>query len=111
MAPAKNTTFYEEVTKQARITPGASLVEGDGRSAMEQGGYQFAGVVCTLAVSIIGGVFTGFLLKQLDVPTAGQAFDDNDYWIVPSEDPSSCEEDGEAGQKLLGASDIDNDKL
>ncbi|XP_067840575.1 ammonium transporter Rh type A-like [Heptranchias perlo] len=55
------------------------------RTAIEQAGYQAAGLGVTLAVALIGGIITGFILR---IPFWGQpsdqnCFDDQIYWEVP----------------------------
>ncbi|XP_062891396.1 ammonium transporter Rh type A-like [Mobula hypostoma] len=59
------------------------------RSAMQQAGYQAAGLGISVAVALVGGLITGFILR---IPIWGQppdqnCFDDHIYWEVPgSED-------------------------
>lgn len=52
----------------------------DNRSASEQGGLQMASLGVTLAIALIGGIFTGFFLKFpcFDGPT--ELFDDKIFW-------------------------------
>lgn len=55
------------------------------RTAMVQAGYQAAGLGTSLAIAIIGGLITGFILR---IPVWGQppdqnCFDDQIYWEVP----------------------------
>ena len=49
---------------------------------MTQGGYQMAAQVLTLAMAIVGGVITGFILRVpiWDNPTDEQLYDDEDFW-------------------------------
>uniref|UniRef100_UPI00398E82D7 ammonium transporter Rh type A n=1 Tax=Pristiophorus japonicus TaxID=55135 RepID=UPI00398E82D7 len=56
------------------------------RTAIGQAGYQAAGLGATLAVALIGGTITGFILR---IPFWGQppdqnCFDDQIYWEVPN---------------------------
>jgi len=56
---------------------------GDNRSAGEQAGYQFCAVVCTLAISITGGLFVGWCVNMMrqNVDAGPQNyFHDADYW-------------------------------
>jgi len=39
-------------------------------------------VVVTLAMSIVGGLITGFFVSLLDNPSEDQWFDDEDFWEV-----------------------------
>lgn len=65
----------------------ANVTEVMGRSAMEQGGYQMAALCLTLAIAIVGGVITGFILRIpfLDNPDGDHLFDDTDQWNVADE--------------------------
>jgi len=64
----------------------ARLKTGDNRSKSNQAGYQFLAVVVTLAMSIVGGLITGFFVSLLDNPSEDQWFDDEDFWEVPALD-------------------------
>ena len=58
-----------------------------GRSAVAQGGYQIAALIVTLAIAIVGGIITGFIMKLSiwDSPKAELFFDDNHAWNVAEE--------------------------
>ena len=57
----------------------------DGRSAEKQALYQFLGIVISLAISIVGGIITGFFVKMLEKEDSKE-FDDSEYWHVPKEE-------------------------
>ena len=40
-------------------TAGVGTVTYQGRSAAEQGGYQFLAIIVTLGIAIVGGIITG----------------------------------------------------
>lgn len=56
------------------IFPGRS----DGRTALQQGLFQLAALGTTLAISIIGGLCTGLILKLFSEPK--EYFEDNENW-------------------------------
>nr|XP_022327191.1 ammonium transporter Rh type A-like [Crassostrea virginica] len=68
-------------------TMSANVTEVMGRSAMAQGGYQMAALAVTLAIAIVGGAITGFILKIpfLDSPKEDTIFDDGVSWNVAEE--------------------------
>merc|ERR1719186_532979 len=70
-----------------------------GRSAISQGGYQMAAVMCTLLIAIVGGLLTGFLVRYLDTPKSDEIFSDSSYWIVPEDD---VENNGSENGELKG---------
>ena len=49
-----------------------------GRTALEQGLFQLAALVTTLAISILGGIFTGLIVKR--IPEPKEYFEDNENW-------------------------------
>ena len=49
-----------------------------GRTALEQGLFQLAALGTTLAISILGGIFTGLIVKRLPEPE--EYFEDNENW-------------------------------
>ena len=53
MAPEKNSTEHFKL-----INLGVT-VDGDGRTAKAQAGYQIAGLAVALGIAIIGGIVTG----------------------------------------------------
>ena len=55
----------------------AAIVE-DGRTTSEQGWYQLAALGCTLAISIIGGLISGFLSSLCY--KADSMFDDQEHF-------------------------------
>ncbi|XP_059837619.1 ammonium transporter Rh type A-like [Hypanus sabinus] len=63
----------------------ATFPEFGKRTAMQQAGYQAAGLGISLAVALFGGLITGFILRN---PIWGQppdedCFEDQIYWEVP----------------------------
>lgn len=76
----------------------AGLVAGDARSASDQAWYQMAALVCTLVISISGGILTGYVINMpCFLPPGkttgfGQSMDeayfynDHHYWEVCDED-------------------------
>lgn len=82
--PLFNTTEFLEIKSHV-----PELLPGLGRSASEQGGYQFASVCVTLAIALSGGVVTGGILR---LPFFGRVprdhlFDDHQFWELPQSDP------------------------
>lgn len=67
------------------LIPG--LQPGLGRTAKQQALFQVAAVFSTIAVSALGGIFTGFVLKlpYLASPSDDSCFDDELFFDVPSE--------------------------
>ena len=55
-----------------------------GRTALKQGLYQLAALVTTLAISIFGGLITGFIIKYL--PDVEEYFEDNQNWEYEEEE-------------------------
>jgi len=84
-APKKNSTEYLRLTNL-----GVTFDAGEGRSAKAQAGYQIAGLAVALAIAVLGGIVTGFIVrwKIFDPPSREQMYDDEDYWEVPCEEPS-----------------------
>ncbi|BFZ13688.1 hypothetical protein BsWGS_16727 [Bradybaena similaris] len=58
-----------------------------GRSAGQQGGYQFLAAVITLGIALGGGVFTGLILRLpvWNAPSGDDLFDDSVNWEIPGE--------------------------
>ena len=60
----------------------------DGRSSIEQAGFQLIGLVVTLGVAFVSGALTGVLLRlpvfeQLSVDV--EMFDDEAQWVTPDD--------------------------
>jgi hypothetical protein len=53
--------------------------EGLGRTASEQGWYQFSALCITLGIAIGGGTLTGFLCGKLGSPI-DSIYDDDEHW-------------------------------
>lgn len=60
---------------------------GDGRSAIQQGLYQLAALVTTLAISVCGGLITGYLCKYIEEPEI--YFDDSLNWCDEEENQAN----------------------
>lgn len=88
-------SFYEIFTHQAPVAEDPKLLElqmlipglqkGLGRTAQEQALFQIAAVGLTIGVSVLGGMFTGFILKlpSLSPPSDEFCFDDELFFDVP----------------------------
>ncbi|ELU18387.1 hypothetical protein CAPTEDRAFT_137751 [Capitella teleta] len=60
--------------------------ENSNRSAREQAGYQAAALGVTLLIAIVGGCFTGLILRLpviCDPLKAHENFDDTAFWVMP----------------------------
>jgi ammonium transporter Rh len=55
---------------------------GLGRTAGEQGLYQFAALGTTIGIAILGGAITGFILNNF--PAVSRPFNDDEDWHVPT---------------------------
>ncbi|XP_047655665.1 rh50-like protein [Tachysurus fulvidraco] len=79
-APIVGDPRLEELQK---LIPG--LEGGLGRTAQEQALYQVAALGSTIAIAIVGGVLTGFVLKlpYLATPNDVSCFDDEPYFNIP----------------------------
>ncbi|CAF3683688.1 unnamed protein product, partial [Rotaria sordida] len=72
----------------AFVVEWAILVHGgEHRSAAVQAGYQCAGLLLTLGMAIVGGVFTGLILRLpiFASPDNNSYFDDSLNWHVPQD--------------------------
>lgn len=66
---------------------GYDVGPGDDRTAVEQGGYQIAALIVTLALSISGGLVVGYLAKKVcKTPEDGSLFDDTPTWEKEEEE-------------------------
>ena len=52
-----------------------------GRTPIQQGGYQILCLIMSVGIAIIGGIFTGIILKMF-TKNASQYFKDGIYWEV-----------------------------
>ena len=88
--PYLNSTEYLQYNLQnsSEYSGGGSL----GRTALQQGGYQFAALILTLALAVISGAITGFLIKLVSSLTLTsedhiahehEYFKDKSTWILP----------------------------
>lgn len=64
-----------------------SFLQGYGRTAEAQAGYQLLGIASTVAFAIVGGLITGLFLRSPSVRKLEQdkLHDDEDAWEVPAE--------------------------
>ena len=78
-------TLYDIFPEMATSNSTGTMIAG--RSAVAQGGYQIAALIVTLAIAIVGGIITGFIMKLSiwDSPKAELFFDDNHAWNVAEE--------------------------
>lgn len=62
------------------------LLQGYGRTAETQAGYQLLGIGSTIAFAIVGGLITGLFLRSPSVRRLDQdkLHDDEDAWEVPA---------------------------
>ncbi|XP_063416627.1 ammonium transporter Rh type A-like [Mytilus trossulus] len=81
------TSLFEIFPEMAASNATGSVMPGSDRSATVQGGYQMLALVITLAIAIVGGIITGFILKLpiWDSPEGEKFFDDNHNWNVAEE--------------------------
>lgn len=66
---------------------------GLGRTAVEQGGFQMAGIALTLGMAIFGGAITGLILRLPFIEQLSdgeELFEDEPCWKLP-EEPKSIE--------------------
>ncbi|CAG2222915.1 CD241 [Mytilus edulis] len=92
-APGFNSTEYKHYHNT-----NSTWEPGLGRSGMEQGGYQIVALIITLAIALVGGTITGFILKLpfCDRPDGDSLFDDRVHWNVSTEGyPSGVITNGE----------------
>ncbi|CAG2230683.1 CD241 [Mytilus edulis] len=79
----------------------SSIVDKNGKlemSGVEQGGYQMVALIITLAIALVGGTITGFILKLpvCDRPDGDSLFDDRVHWNISTEGyPSGVITNGE----------------
>lgn len=55
MAPPRNSQLFNDLFESMS----SSLKPGEGRTPLQQAGYQLAALACTMAISIVTGVITG----------------------------------------------------
>lgn len=70
----------------------------DGRTASEQAWYQTAALFTTLGISILGGLFTGWILQNLQQP--------NEYYVDEEWELPSDEESGEHPKNISEAKSV-----
>lgn len=79
----------------ATIFPGRA----DGRTAPEQGLFQLAALGTTLGISILSGLFTGFVVKNI-TPDEDTYFDDNVNWGYEEVDTTETRDDSNPENRL-----------
>ncbi|VDI41060.1 Hypothetical predicted protein, partial [Mytilus galloprovincialis] len=92
-APAFNSAEYKHYHDT-----NSTWEPGLGRSGVEQGGYQMVALIITLAIALVGGTITGFILKLpvCDRPDGDSLFDDRVHWNISTEGyPSGVITNGE----------------
>lgn len=57
-------------------------VPGDGRTAGVQAGYQILAVVVTIAIAVVSGLITGFILNTPVAAGSGRPYEDDLFWLV-----------------------------
>lgn len=62
-------------------------VQGFGRTASEQAGFQALGIISTIIFAVIGGVITGMILnlQAMRHLKRDEHYDDDIYWNVPDD--------------------------
>ena len=78
--PSVNTTEFTEQNIQ--------VVDGQGRTGLEQAGFQLIAIAVTLGISVVSGAITGLLLRlpifeQLSEDV--EMFDDEAQWVTPDD--------------------------
>lgn len=82
--PAVNSTDYNSLNLASTDFKDG----GDGRTGMQQAGYQLAALAMTLAVSIVGGLVTGLVMRLPifeQVTDEDELFDDEPNWQTPGD--------------------------
>ncbi|KAJ1528645.1 hypothetical protein ONE63_007040 [Megalurothrips usitatus] len=77
-----------------------AMQPGEGRSALQQAGFQLASLTVTLAVSVVSGTVTGHVMRQERLfrqPGKDGLFEDGPHWDVADE------EVGDGGEGALTA--------
>ena len=82
--PMPNSTEYSNFSLES-----TEFAEGGlGRTAAVQGGYQMAALAVTLAMAIIGGIITGYIMKLPiieQIQDIEEMFDDEPNWLTPED--------------------------
>jgi len=74
-AAASGTVYGEDITKVFEAM--------EDRTALEQGGFQFAALAVTLGIAIVGGLFTGKICTFFE--DSEEYADDEGQWEIPEE--------------------------
>lgn len=80
MAPVVNSTMSAHEEEEF-------VIGGFGRTAAKQGAYQLLAILLTVLIAIVGGLFTGLILKSPSVRQLekDELHKDDTYWETPSE--------------------------
>uniref|UniRef100_A0A1Q3FSC6 Putative ammonium transporter rhbg n=1 Tax=Culex tarsalis TaxID=7177 RepID=A0A1Q3FSC6_CULTA len=80
MAPAVNSTISTHESEEF-------VIGGFGRTAAKQGAYQLLAILLTVLIAIVGGLFTGLVLKSPSIRQLekDELHKDDTYWETPSE--------------------------
>ena len=79
---------------------------GDGRSAMEQGGFQLVALFSTLGISIVGGLLIGLVLKQDCLAMDNAYLYQDSYWEIEGGD--SIDDEVDDGVEMTNNMKISN---
>ncbi|GFU34228.1 ammonium transporter Rh type B [Nephila pilipes] len=83
-SPPENTTAFHKIHSVMN-----GIEPGSGWNEASQAYAQLEALLTTLAVAVVGGLITGYIIRlpMFDPPKKDQLFDDTDYWEVPEEEP------------------------
>lgn len=82
--PSVNSTEFANLSLDATDFVNGGL----GRTAVMQGGYQLAAIGVTLAMAIVGGIITGYIMKLPiieQIEDIEEMFDDEPNWLTPED--------------------------
>ncbi|XP_058823707.1 ammonium transporter Rh type A isoform X1 [Topomyia yanbarensis] len=81
--PVMNSTIGDESAKEIH----EYIIGGFGRTASKQGAYQLLGILLTVLIAMVGGLFTGLVLKSPAVRQleSDELHKDDVYWETPAE--------------------------
>ncbi|XP_055549988.1 ammonium transporter Rh type A [Wyeomyia smithii] len=87
ITPAMNSTMAEESRSEIH----EFIIGGYGRSAAKQGAYQLLAILLTVLIAMVGGLFTGLVLKSPSVRQLekDELHKDDAYWETPTESIAS----------------------
>jgi len=98
---ASNTLYGSSI---AEIFP----ARGEGRTAIEQGGFQLATLFTTLGIAIGGGLLTGLVLKQnIFAMDNRDLYRDDGYWEVEQSDDEQIDIEAETQTNNVESNEIE----